>query len=416
MTFRLEISLRKGLRDPRGNGAVRQAKQFLHLPVKTCQTRDAYRIGVSLPDKKQRDILRAFTDPVSCRSALNRLPPPSAFHWMIEVGFKPGVTDNVGRTAATVVADVIGRALRDGETVSTSIQYFLTGPDLTRANVESLAWDLLANRLIQTATLFTPDEWANHPVDTDPPRMPATDRPAVATVDLSGHDDDLLRISREGTLSLTLEEMRAIRDHFANPAVQTKRAAAGLPASPTDIELECIAQTWSEHCKHKIFAAEVHYRDEKGRDHTYHSLYKTFIKAATAEVAKTRADLVSVFTDNAGVIRFDDHRHLVYKVETHNSPSALDPYGGAMTGIVGVNRDPMGTGIGSELIANVWGYCLASPFYHGDLPAGSATAFTTASSTAATRAASPGPAASNASTTASSANPSSSAAPSAASP
>ncbi len=369
MTFRIEISLRKGLRDPRGTGVVHRARNFLHLPVKGCQTRDVYKVGIETSDKKQRDILKAFTDPVSCRSAMGRLPAP-VFHWMIEVCFKPGVTDNVGRTAASLVSDILDRNLAGDEMVSTGIQYFLSGPDLTRTDAETIAWNLLANKLIQSAEIFTPEEWANHPVDTQIPVMLDKARPSVSTIDLSGSDVDLLRISREGTLSLSLDEMRAIRDHYTAPAVRAKRAASGLPEWPTDIELECIAQTWSEHCKHKIFAADVIYRDELGREQRYSSLYKTFIKAATAEVAKSRDWLVSVFTDNAGVIRFNERYHLVYKCETHNSPSALDPYGGSITGIVGVNRDPMGTGIGSELLFNTWGYCLGSPFYEGDLPQG----------------------------------------------
>ncbi|HJQ99794.1 MAG TPA: AIR synthase-related protein, partial [Candidatus Polarisedimenticolaceae bacterium] len=105
-------------------------------------------------------------------------------------------------------------------------------------------------------------------------------------------------------------------------------------------------------------------------------LYATYIKGATRAIDAAARDregrswLVSVFHDNAGVVTFDEHDHLVYKVETHNSPSALDPYGGAITGIVGVNRDPFGTGRGAELLANVWGYCFASPFHDGERPSG----------------------------------------------
>ena len=153
MTFRIEISLRKGIQDPRGTGVVSRARNFLHIAVKNCTTRDVYRIGADVPEKKQREVLKAFTDPVSCRSALSRLPAPD-FHWMIEIGYKPGVTDNVGRTAATVLTDVIGRGLQNDEMVSAGIQYFLTGPALTRTDAETIAWNLLANPLIQTAEIF----------------------------------------------------------------------------------------------------------------------------------------------------------------------------------------------------------------------------------------------------------------------
>ena len=110
--------------------------------------------------------------------------------------------------------------------------------------------------------------------------------------------------------------------------------------------------------------------DENGREEWIDSLFKTYIKDATEKIAKDVDWLVSVFSDNAGIIRFNERYNVSYKVETHNSPSALDPYGGAITGIVGVNRDPMGTGMGCEMVCNTWGYCFGSPFYDGDLPEG----------------------------------------------
>ncbi|MEI3005912.1 MAG: AIR synthase-related protein [Victivallales bacterium] len=154
--------------------------------------------------------------------------------------------------------------------------------------------------------------------------------------------------------------MKVIQNYFRN---YENREKYGLSKNPTDVELEVLAQTWSEHCKHKIFDAEVDYEDlDAGTKEHIVSLFKSYIKKSTSEIAKKIDWLVSVFSDNAGVVAFNDKIDLVYKVETHNSPSALDPYGGAMTGIVGVNRDPMGTGLGANLLVNVWGYCLGSPF------------------------------------------------------
>ncbi|MDP3012998.1 MAG: AIR synthase-related protein, partial [Candidatus Subteraquimicrobiales bacterium] len=123
---------------------------------------------------------------------------------------------------------------------------------------------------------------------------------------------------------------------------------------------------WSEHCKHKIFNAEIIY-EENGKIEKIDSLFKTYIKRATEKIAKDW--LVSVFTDNAGVISFTEDYNLVFKVETHNHPSALDPYGGALTGIVGVNRDPMGTGLGANLIFNTDVFCFGPPdFPYDKLP------------------------------------------------
>jgi phosphoribosylformylglycinamidine synthase len=166
--------------------------------------------------------------------------------------------------------------------------------------------------------------------------------------------------------------MKIIQAHYRDPKVREDRAAHGLGSRPTDVELECLAQTWSEHCKHKIFAGTVQYEDGEGNRQEIHSLFKSFIQRVTKEVRENMGDrdfCLSVFKDNAGVIRFDDDNSLVFKVETHNSPSALDPYGGALTGIVGVNRDPFGTGQGSRLIFNTDVFCFADPFYDKPLPA-----------------------------------------------
>ena len=149
--------------------------------------------------------------------------------------------------------------------------------------------------------------------------IPLFDEPfeqQVHVIELPDDDTALMQISNEGILSLSLEEMRAIRGHYPEPAVQTHRASLGLPAWPTDVELECIAQTWSEHCSHKIFAGQVDYTDEEtGAQETIHSLYKTYVKASTKKIAESIDWLVSVFTDNVGVVKFDSSCTW-YKVET----------------------------------------------------------------------------------------------------
>jgi phosphoribosylformylglycinamidine synthase len=369
LAYRIEIGLKRGVRDARGRATVAKARRFLGLPVDSCQTRDVYKVDVLLSAEELREIRRTFADPVTSRSALARLKPP-VFDWMVEVGFKPGVTDNVGNTARTVVQDLLGRPLTFVESVYTSTQYFFRGARLSRADIERVARDLLANPLIHTIQMYSSAEWASAPVDASVPAIREKTEIRVGTYDLSGTDAELERISSEGILSLSLEEMHAIRDHFAAEAVKRSRALLGLPGQPTDVEVECIAQTWSEHCKHKIFAGRVHYVDESGHEEWIDSLFKTYIRGATEKIGQEIDWLVSVFSDNAGIIRFNDRYDVAYKVETHNSPSALDPYGGAITGIVGVNRDPMGAGMGCEMLCNIWGYCLGSPFYAGEMPEG----------------------------------------------
>ena len=190
----------------------------------------------------------------------------------------------------------------------------------------------------------------------------ASDPPA-APIDLrNASDEELLRISKAGMLALNLTEMCAIRNHFQDNG-----------RDPTDVELETLAQTWSEHCKHKVFNGLIDYVAD-GRTERIENLFAATIRRATEEVRSQKGNddwCVSVFVDNAGIIRFDDRYHLAFKVETHNHPSALDPYGGANTGIGGVLRDIMGAGLGARPVLNTDVFCFAAPdFPYGDLPAG----------------------------------------------
>ena len=165
---------------------------------------------------------------------------------------------------------------------------------------------------------------------------------------LNADDAELMRISQEGTLSLNLNEMQTIQTHFA-----------ALQRNPTDVELETIAQTWSEHCVHKTFKSMILYSEVGKETERIDGLFPTYIQRATEEIAKPWC--VSVFSDNAGIIEFDENFNLVFKVETHNHPSAIEPYGGAGTGIGGVIRDSLGTGLGAKPILNTDVFCFGMP-------------------------------------------------------
>jgi phosphoribosylformylglycinamidine synthase len=373
MVHRLEIATRPGLKDPRGTSIAATVRTFLGIPIVSVRTRDVHRIEASLSEDDARRVLHEFVDPVSQHGALGPLDD-GPFDVAVTVAYKPGVTDPVGKSARVCVEDTLGRKLATDAAVYTSTMYLLDGVGIVEAG--RIATELLANPVVQTIRIEAYDAYRHAPVDLSVPRIAAHATPSVATVELSGSDEDLLALSKTKLLALTLAEMKAARDHFRQAAKDPRRAATGLGPSPTDVELECIAQTWSEHCKHKIFNATVTYHEPGKEPETIRSLFATFIRGATEAVDRASRDregrswLVSVFEDNAGVVAFDERDHLVYKVETHNSPSALDPYGGAITGIVGVNRDPFGTGRGAELLANVWGYCFASPFHDEARPAG----------------------------------------------
>ena len=165
---------------------------------------------------------------------------------------------------------------------------------------------------------------------------------------IDADDDELMRISREGTLSLNLDEMHAIQKHFTS-----------LKRNPTDVELETIAQTWSEHCVHKTFKSLILYSEEGKETEEIDGLFPTYIQRATEVIDKPWC--VSVFSDNAGIIEFDENYNVVFKVETHNHPSAIEPYGGAGTGIGGVIRDSLGTGLGAKPILNTDVFCFGMP-------------------------------------------------------
>ncbi|MEF2145779.1 MAG: phosphoribosylformylglycinamidine synthase subunit PurS [Desulfovibrionaceae bacterium] len=378
MLFRVEVGLKEHVRDVQGEKVAHKIREELGLSV--AQVRTVRVFTVEGLDKAQVERLLdagALHDPVLHEVSL--APLARGFEWILEVGFRPGVTDNEGRTARETAALVLGLKgpAADALKIYTSQQYLLNGVDGENA-VQSIARDLLANELIQRYEYKPVALWNDSPgFEARAARVTGESSDEVTIIPLSGmSDDELMAFSRANTLALSLEELHRIRAYFTDPAVAAERARMGLPADPTDAELEVLAQTWSEHCKHKIFTARITYENaEKGRSSVVDSLFKTYIQGSTKVLRKAKAEsgphgdyCLSVFKDNAGVIRFSDDLSVCVKMETHNSPSALDPYGGALTGIVGVNRDPMGTGLGANLLCNTDVFCFASPFYEGELP------------------------------------------------
>jgi phosphoribosylformylglycinamidine synthase len=371
MAHRIEIALKDSVRDARGERIRNEISHFLHLSAENVRTIDVYTVDSSL----HRDLLEQiaagpFCDPVIQTWTLDR-PQGADFDFAVEVGFRPGVTDNVGRTGREAVEYLTGTPFESGNGVYYSVQYLIKGA-LEISDIERMATGLLCNTLIQRYSILSAADFAakrGFPVFV--PKVAGETKASIMEIDLEVSDEELTRISKDGVLALTLEEMKIIQAHYRDPKVIEERFKQGLGTKPTDVELECLAQTWSEHCKHKIFAGTVHYEDENGNRQEIKSLFKSFIQRTTKDVREKMGDndfCLSVFKDNAGVIKFNDTYSLVFKVETHNSPSALDPYGGALTGIVGVNRDPFGTGQGAKLIFNTDVFCFADPFYQKPLP------------------------------------------------
>jgi phosphoribosylformylglycinamidine synthase II len=267
-------------------------------------------------------------------------PSDDATGTLMNVMFKPGVTDNIAYSTKKALAD-LGF---DVEAVSTCRKYWLNA-DATAAELKLLATKVLANDAIEHVT------WGTLALDSLSLGRDYQFR--LQTVPIRDlNDDELVKLSKSGQLYLSLAEMQTIRTYFQD-----------LQREPTDAELETIAQTWSEHCSHKTLGGRVHYRDES-RDIQFQSMLKETIFAATKKIREQAgADdwCVSVFRDNAGVVKFHDQYHACIKVETHNHPSALEPYGGANTGLGGVIRDPLGTGLGAKPICNTDVFCFAPP-------------------------------------------------------
>ncbi len=374
MAYRIEVALRKDVRDVRGEKVARSIRRDLGIGVNGVRIIQVYSVaGIDSGAVDKILSSQALHDPVL--HVVSRQPMARGFDWAVEVGFKPGVTDNEGRTAQSTLRMLPGleRENYPHLAVYTSEQYLLEG-DLQEKDVHRISREFLANELIQRFSCKSAREWEAAPgFDITEPRVTGEASNEVQNIRLQGLSDDaLMHLSQSKVLALSLAEMREIREHFASPRVREMRSRLGLGGEPTDADLECLAQTWSEHCKHKIFNARIYYRDQsRDKKQEIDSLFKTYLAASTEDIRRNKGDTDfcrSVFRDNAGVVSFSPELDVCIKVETHNSPSALDPYGGALTGIVGVNRDPMGTGMGANLLCNTDVFCFASPFHSQALP------------------------------------------------
>lgn len=364
---------------------VREAQSYLGVGLVNIESRKCYWLehesigSEDLKEQIKNELSVVFYDSVMERYLLEKptseqsdnttnTPPRETPQYVVEVGYRPGVTDNVAHSAEEALS-LLGAT---NISVATGKLHFLFG-ELSAEDAEKIATALLGNPLIQRMDILDFDSWLSVDRFSNPVLPKVVLEPIenhYQTIDVSLTVDDLMELSTQNCWALSKEEIQHIQHHFNTPESESLRYQMGLPQNPTDVEIEIIAQSWSEHCKHKIFAATVDYTEGHIPDHypalgdmTVESLFKTYVKQATIEIEKERELpwLRSVFHDNAGVVRFDENIDVAIKVETHNSPSALDPYGGAITGILGVNRDIIGVGMGARPVANMDVFCFADP-------------------------------------------------------
>ncbi|MBI5304779.1 MAG: phosphoribosylformylglycinamidine synthase subunit PurL [Chloroflexi bacterium] len=320
-------------RDPRAASLLADAHALGFTRLARIEVHDLYFVQ---GDLSQRDLQRLATELLSDSIAQTwrlRGEQPDDDS-VIERALRPGVTDPV--------AEQIGRAAHElgivgVERAATGQRFVVRSAHLLdQSELHALARSLLVNPVIHHYALgaiqaaFPQDAHASSQVEILP------------VCELT--DDELLALSRDRRAALDLNEMRAIQNYFR---------AAGR--EPSDVEFEMIAQTWSEHCGHKTFRAKIeigNWKLEVGEiDPTSNfqfpisnfqidGILKTYIRAATEEIAAPWVR--SAFVDNAGIIDFDDEYEISFKVETHNHPSAIEPFGGANTGTGGVIRDVLG--------------------------------------------------------------------------
>jgi len=361
---RIEVRVRSGLADPRADRLMARARDA-GIALAGARAAKVYLLEGDL-DEASVDRIRdsLLTDPVAETSNPGAVEASGV---VIEIHPRPGVMDPAAQSVEDAVRSLTGEVVR----VQTGERYDLVGIDA--ANAMRLAERALANPVVQ----------AIHDAPFLPLALPSGS-PApfsLGHVPMRDLDDaGLERLSRDGHLFLDLAEMRAIRDAYRD-----------MGREPTDIELETLAQTWSEHCVHKTLKSTIRYRDDGGQGAsriewagrpgvevhqdgsvTIHNLLRSTVAAATHELIAEGLDwTLSVFVDNAGIIAFDDQHAVCVKVETHNHPSAIEPYGGAATGIGGCIRDIMGAGLAARPIAATDVFCVAPPTTADDeVPAG----------------------------------------------
>ncbi|MHA1716996.1 MAG: phosphoribosylformylglycinamidine synthase subunit PurL [Promethearchaeota archaeon] len=324
--------------------------KFEKKPVKL-KILKGYQIDADImPEDLEKAARLLFSDPIVEDYRIDDLPWRN-FDAIITVGYKPGVTDNVGHTAEVALQDLGIFTSSNSGNVHFFKVYILWNCDPDSAKTIALE---LHNPIIEFAHVSNENvQLPNYNLS-----KKLDEKHLLNEIPITkASNDELLRISKEGLLALNLNEMKKIQEYYQI-----------LGREPTDIELETFAQTWSEHCVHKTLKGSVNFvmtkPDGTTKEERIENLLKSTIFAATNKIRKRKKDkdiCVSVFKDNAGIIRFNERYNICFKVETHNHPSAKEPYGGAATGIGGVIRDILAAGIGAKPIANTDVFCFAEP-------------------------------------------------------
>ena len=336
--WRFEVFNRAGFADVHGNRVLEDIRELGIRSVEAVQSAKVFLIEAEFNKGfAERLAKELLTDTVCEDYYIGRSGAPAglAKATLIEVHLKSGVTDPVAESVMAAIADMGVTA----NNVRTARKYVLLG-DIKQSQTNTIAKKILANDCIEDVIIGSEAEPPS-------PHLKSYELRIVTWPVCKLDDDGLVALSKEKDLFLNLVEMQTIQKYYKQ-----------LGREPTDVELESIAQTWSEHCVHKTLKSAVDMSID-GKEVHFENLLKETVFKATQQLQKKWC--ISVFSDNAGVVEFDEDSAVCFKVETHNRPSALDPYGGSATGIGGVIRDPMGTGLGARPIANTDIFCFGEP-------------------------------------------------------
>lgn len=366
MESRLEITLKEDLLDAEGLKLQKNAKKYFGIELESVRTVHVLTFDSSLTKDQLENVrVNAFTNPVIQISSFE--PLDIDFDYCLWIGFRPGVKDNAGSTAIEAIEDILAIEMPENDAVYTSKRYCIKSDNLSLEQADQLAGELLANDIIQQWKIFKREDWdKTKGIGIILPKVVLNHTPTVQTVTVES-DEALLSISDERNLALNPNDIPTIREYFLKNTVRKDREEVGL-SDPTDLELEYISQARSDHCNHNTFQGIFRYKDmETGEVTIEDNPFKKYIKEPTLKLKDMKDWVVSVLWDNAGVGKFDDEFNYTITGETHNSPSNMEAYGGAITGIVGVYRDPLGTGLSSKLIMGSYGFCVGDFEYDGEL-------------------------------------------------
>ncbi|MBN1191340.1 MAG: phosphoribosylformylglycinamidine synthase subunit PurL [Dehalococcoidales bacterium] len=339
---RVEVRLKTHLPDPAGRGLVKDIQDLGINSIDDVRIVEVYWLDTHLAPEKLEIICNGLlADTVTqdyWYGQCERVDDQSNGYKVVEVAYNPGVTDPVKDSVMKAILDL---GIPNVHAVATAKRYLLRG-EISQEELDTICGRLLVNPIVQHVVTKEITSFPENPqYNFTYVKVPLLDRNA----------EGLENVRKKYGFSQV--EFKAVLEYFRNNG-----------RDPIDVELETLAQTWSEHCVHKTFKGKLEYEGS-----IIDNLLKSTIISATQELNKPWC--LSVFEDNAGVIEFDDRWALCFKVETHNHPSAVEPYGGASTGIGGVIRDPMGTGMGSKPILNTDVFCFAPPDYpYEKLPKG----------------------------------------------